>query len=275
MFAFLLGLSALMTASAAAFFSVYGLAQLYAGAKIPVIIMGIALEAGKLMGASFLYRRWKTLGLFFKTIFISMIAILMLITSLGIFGYLSSAYQTDNIVLKDNEQKIQLIESELSRLNVRKLQIDKQIAEMPATYVSAKQKLMQSFNDEYKSILNDTSRLNTEIMQLKSTSLQNEAKIGPIIFVAKAFGKDPDIAVVIFTLLLIFVFDPLALVLTIATNIIMNPEKIKNDTTNENNTDVGTDISSNTPEINTMLVQINDQLTQLNKQNELRSSLRK
>lgn len=269
MFAFLLGLSALMTASAAAFFSVYGLAQLYAGAKIPVIIMGVALEAGKLMGASFLYRKWHTLGLFFKSIFVTMIAVLMLITSLGIFGYLSSAYQIDNISLKDNHQKIELIESELIRLNDRKIQIDKQIAEMPATYVSAKQKLMQSFDIEYKSILADTTKLNSELMELKSVSITNEAKIGPIIFVAKAFDKDPDIAVVIFTLLLIFVFDPLALVLTIATNMVMNQKQpLPQDL---NDTKITAPVDTSTTEL---LGEIHNELMSMSKQNKLRSELR-
>lgn len=224
-FAFMLAITAIVIAGSAAFFSVYGLAQVYNAAMVPVIIMGAALEAGKLIAASFLYRNWNKIGLIFKSYLVAAVLMLMLITSMGIFGYLTAAYQKDTIPLKDRDQQISLYEDELTISQSRKEAMDVQISQMPATYVSAKQKLIATFQPEYEKLNPRINFLTTELQKLKQEKITVETKIGPIIFIAQALGKEPDIAVFWFTLIIILVFDPLAVALTIAANMTINDLK--------------------------------------------------
>jgi hypothetical protein len=104
-FILLLVFSTLAVAGSAAFFSVYGLAQIFSASFIPVVIMGGALEAGKLVAASYLYRYWKETSFILKTYLFIAIFTLMVITSLGIFGFLTAAYQTDSIGLKQQREQ--------------------------------------------------------------------------------------------------------------------------------------------------------------------------
>ena len=92
-FSKLVGLSALLIAGSDAFFSVFGLSKLFAGASLPVIIMAGSLEFGKLIAASFLYRYWNKINLLQKIYMTIATITLVLITSAGIFGFLSNAYQ--------------------------------------------------------------------------------------------------------------------------------------------------------------------------------------
>lgn len=215
----LLLLTTAAIATSAAFFSVYGMAHLFTGAFIPVVIMGASLEAGKLVAASFLYRYSKKIGLALKIYLASAILVLMLVTSMGIFGFLTAAYQKDTLPLAEMQQRVELYQSEYDQLVNRRDQIDKQIADVGPNYVRAKQRLSNQFADERKRIDDRIVELTPEIQKLKTEQINVEAKVGPIMFVAEVMGKDPNTAVFWFTILLISVFDPLAVALTIAANI--------------------------------------------------------
>lgn len=208
----------LAIAASAAFFSVFGLTSLFVGVFIPILIMGSALEAGKLIAASFLYRFWGKITFFIKAYLIASVLILMLITSVGIFGYLTAAYQRDTIPLKELTQRIETNQIELDRLTERKKEIDKQIAELPHNYVTARQNLMRTFKPELDALGPRIDELLEEISKDQSAKLATEAHVGPILFVAKVLDRDPDDAVFYFTLLIMIVFDPLAVALTLATN---------------------------------------------------------
>ena len=127
----LLILTTTFIAGAAAFFSVYGLAATFSGTFWSVVLMGSSLEAGKLIAASYLYRYWNKTNIWLKTYLMAGVATLMLLTSTGIFGYLSSGYQQDVLPLKQAEQQVQALEAEKVRLIQRKMQIDDQIASLP------------------------------------------------------------------------------------------------------------------------------------------------
>ena len=218
-FIVLLILTTFAIAASAAFFSVYGMAQLFTGAIIPVIIMGASLEAGKLVAASFLYRYSKKIGMALKAYLAAAILLLMLITSMGIFGFLTAAYQRDTLPLEEMQQRIELYQTEYDQLVARRDQIDKQVADVGPNYVRAKQRLSKEFAEERTRIDARIVELTPEIQKLKTEQINVEAKVGPIMFVAEIMGKDPNTAVFWFTILLISVFDPLAVALTIATNI--------------------------------------------------------
>jgi hypothetical protein len=221
----ILFLSTLSIAGTAAFFSVYGLAQLFQGMVTPVLIMGASLEAGKLVAASFLYRYWAKLGWVLRSYLVVAVLMLMVITSVGIFGMLSIGYQADTINLKQSETKVELLKQEQQRLSDRKAEIDKQIQLLPTNTIKGRQQLMKSFGPELKTINSRIPELTSQIQQLSTQLISTQAHTGPIVYIAKAFGKDIDDATKYIILLLIVVFDPLAVALTIGVNVALRIRK--------------------------------------------------
>jgi len=229
----LLILTTLSIAGSAAFFSIYGLAQIFTGAFMPVVIMATSLEAGKLVAASYVYRYWKDIAAWLKMYLIAAIIVIMAITSVGIFGFLSAAYQQDTLPLKQKEQKILLLDSEkvevlgLKQERIdRKKQIDADIASLPNNYVTGRQRLLKSYGPELDQLRIDvaeyTNRLKEitiEIQELKSETLEQRVHTGPIIFIARVFDADIDEATKWLIMVIIFAFDPLAVALTIGANI--------------------------------------------------------
>lgn len=224
-FIIVLMLTTFAIAASAAYFSVYGLAHLFTGALIPVIIMGSSLEAGKLVAASFLYRYSKKIGLAMKAYLAAAILVLMLITSMGIFGFLTAAYQSDTLPLAEMTQKIESLKEEKERTSERLTQIDKQIADVGPNYVRAKQRLVKEFAEERKTLDTRLAEITPELQQLEQQHVTVKAKVGPIMFIAEVMGKDPNTAVFWFVVILISVFDPLAVALTVATNIAIRIRK--------------------------------------------------
>lgn len=227
MFIALIILAATALAGVAGFFSIFGLAQIYAASAISVIVMGASLEFAKLVAASYLYRYWNKISLWLKSYLIVAVLTLMMITSMGIFGYLTAAYQQDSVPVTEVAQKIASDKTELDRLTTRKVQIDAQIEKIPNNMVSARTKLMKSFDAEYKTLNPNIDRLTKEISELQSKELTVKAKIGPIMYVAEALHQDPSMAIIWFTLLLVCVIDPLAVTLTIAANVAIADRKKK------------------------------------------------
>jgi hypothetical protein len=260
-FPFLVGLSALSLAGAAAFFSVTGLSKLFGGAKMEVIIMASALELAKLVTASFLHRYWKTLKWQIKTYLTVGVVTVMLITSAGIYGFLSNAYSTTSGKLQNIDAQVQMVDqkktiinSEITRLQENKnLKSDRvkslvnlraqQEARVDSLYnrrqtASAKRVELQieqasldiaatnieidTLNAKVQRKYGEISALDMEILNLKNNDVNGE--VGPLRYIAKLTGKDMDSVVNFFILLLIFVFDPLAVSLVIATNISIQRE---------------------------------------------------
>lgn len=228
-FILLLILTTTSIAGAAAFFSVYGLAHTFSGTFWSVVWMGGSLEAGKLIAASYAYRYWKQTPWVLKSFLIISIFVLMLLTSVGIFGYLSSGYQTDTLSFKQNEQQVLLLEKEEKELQSRKKEIDKQIAELPPNFVRGRRQLIDSFQSETGRINKRLPELTAEVQKLKSQQIQAEAHVGPIIYIAKVFDMPTDNATKWLIFLLIFVFDPLAVTLTICVNIALKLRKDEKD----------------------------------------------
>ncbi len=115
-FTSLVGLSALLVAGSAAFFSVFGLSKLFSGAQLSVIIMAGSLEFSKLVAASFLYQYWYSMSKVLKTYLSIGVAILVLITSAGIFGYLSNAYQGATVNFEKQSTALLYKEDRLDQL---------------------------------------------------------------------------------------------------------------------------------------------------------------
>lgn len=214
-FLILLFLTAFLLSSVAAYYSVLGLVQIFPGAFWPIVIMGSTLELAKLVTASWLYRNWSTVHWILKSYFTAAVLILMVITSMGIFGFLSSAHiktitssSVSTIQLTALEQRERLL---TQRMNFVMKQSER--AEGPTSQESRELRRLQK----------QLEQINTEKLPLKQAENAIMGEIGPIRYVAELLYDKSDAtfldkAVRIVIMMIIVVFDPLAILLLIAGN---------------------------------------------------------
>jgi len=217
-----LGIAALLIAGSAAFFSVFGLSKLFAGAALSVIIMAGSLEFGKLVTAAFLYRYWDKVNLFQKTYLMTAVLTLVLITSAGIFGYLSNAYQGATVTFEKQSNQLLAYEDRLEQLledkSFLKEELEVQVNDLPENYITAKRKLREDYNPRIQSVNDEILDVKGEIGDLKVSLVETGVDVGPAIYLARTFDTDVDSVVKFFIFILIFVIDPLAVMLVVAFN---------------------------------------------------------
>ena len=241
-------LSAISISIIAAGYSIIGLATLFAGAVIPIIMMGSALEVGKLVAASWLYHNWNSdVPRLLKAYLFSAIIILIFITSMGIFGFLSKAHLDQVKPTSSNNIKIELLDNQIksqqliiNRSQKTLDQLDKALeVYIEKEYVTRglkERKKQKPERDELnlaiKEASNEIAKLSEEKGMLSLEQNKIEAEVGPIKYVAELiYGENAqdnfDKAVRIVILILIFVFDPLAVLLLIAANISLRQWRMK------------------------------------------------
>ena len=222
LFPYLVAAAAGAVAISAAFFSVFGLSKLFAGAQMSVVIMAGSLEFAKLVTASFLYRYWNTVPTFLKNYLLVGTLILILITSAGIFGYLSNAYQGATTEFEKQSTVLMFKEDRLEQLNEDKIflkqELEDAIAELPDNYRTARKKLREEYQPKIDEINKATLDVKQEIGDLKGALVDTGIDVGPAIYLARVFNTEIDTVVKFFIFILIFVFDPLAVSLVIAAN---------------------------------------------------------
>ena len=216
------GLSALLIAGSAAFFSVFGLSKLFAGASLSVIIMAGSLEFGKIVGASFLYRYWNKIHTWLKIYMTVSVVTLVGITSAGIFGFLSNAYQGATINFEKQSTTLLYKEDRLDQLEEDKVylkeELEQSIASLPDNYITAKRKLREEYNPKVLQLNDEILKTKQEVGDLKVALVETGVDVGPAIYLARVFNTDIDTVVKFFIFILIFVFDPMAVSLVIAYN---------------------------------------------------------
>jgi hypothetical protein len=217
-------LTALALSGIAAFYSVIGLAQIFPGSFWPIIIMGSVLEAAKLVTVSWLYNNWKKTNLAMRSYFVIATILLMSITSMGIFGYLSRAHIESNVVVGANSVQLKTIETQERIANERLGYLLKRAVD-PATASRKLDRQIQETQAELK-------RLSDQKLPLLAEENKLAAEIGPIKYIAEILydKEDPgfiDKAVRVVIFIIIIVFDPLAILLLIAANMSLNSVKYK------------------------------------------------
>ena len=233
-------LSAISISVIAAGYSIVGLATLFAGAVVPIIAMGSALEVGKLVAASWLYHNWNSnVPKLLKTYLFIAIIVLIFITSLGIFGFLSKAHIDQVKPTSSNNIKIELLDKQINQQNLIIDRAEKSLNLLDkALEVYIDKEYVTRGLKERKKQEDERNDLNTAITEAsdKIANLTNkkaelelsqdkiEAEVGPIKYVAELiYGEQAqdnfDKSVRFVILILIFVFDPLAVLLLIAANI--------------------------------------------------------
>jgi len=228
-FKFYVGLSALLIAGSAAFFSVFGLSKLFAGAALSVVVMAGSLEFGKIVAASFLYRYWNSINRLLKIYMTTGVVTLVLITSAGIFGYLSNAYQGATIQFEKQTTTLFYKEDRLEQLEEDKIylkeELEQSIASLPENYITAKRKLREDYNPKVLAVNDEILKIKQEIGDLKVSLVETGVDVGPAIYLSRVFDTDIDTVVKFFIFILIFVFDPMAIALVIAYNRTLLDEK--------------------------------------------------
>ena len=252
-FPFIIAFSALSVSASAAFYSISGLSKLFAGASFEVIVMASSLEIAKLVIASLLYQYWNTINKALRTYLMVATVILILITSMGIYGFLSAAYQETANKAGNMDAQVSLVEvkrdnikEQLTVYTLEKENITKAIADLRAGLANN----IIRYKDKDGNIITSTStatrnalekqldqavtrqtdvnlkvdELNTQLFEYETqiveikTGSDLAGELGPLKFISGLTGIAMDKIINILLLVIIFVFDPLAISLVIAAN---------------------------------------------------------
>ena len=245
--AYLTLLTALAISGVAAYYSIIGLVAIFSASVIPIAVMGVVLETGKLVTAAWLYHYWKKVNKLLKTYLISAVLVLMFITSMGIFGFLSKAHIEQTTVQSDNTLQIESIDSQISRqqkdIERAELQLTllddalKKYVELGAVTKSINARKEQE--EERNALISTINDATNTIASLTKTKYElrtkeNEliAEVGPIKYIAElVYGNSEtntlEEAVRWVIIIIVFVFDPLAVLLLISANISLKEEMTK------------------------------------------------
>lgn len=262
---YLLFITALSLSAVAAYYSIMGLVAIFAAAAIPIFIMGSLLEASKLVVASWLYRTWKEIPILMKSYFTFALVVLMLLTSMGIFGYLSKAHLDQAIPSGDVQAKLALIDekikTEKENINAARkaiTQLDQQVDQTIARTTDAAGAdrsiaIRRGQQGERNKLLNEIGAAQTKIAKYQEERApiaaevrKVEAEVGPIKYIAALlYGDNPETdllekAVRWVIIMIVIVFDPLAVLMLVAANWQMRKDQesqsviIKKDSENNN-----------------------------------------
>lgn len=240
---YLLFAVALSLSAVAAYYAVMGLIAIFAAAVIPIAIMGSLLEAAKLVVASWLYRTWKEIPVLMKSYFIVALVVLMMLTSMGIFGFLSKAHLDQAIPTGDVQAKLALIDekikTEKENINAARKaisQLDSQVDQTIARTEDSKGAersiaIRRGQQAERTKLLNEIGSAQTKISKLQeerapiaSEVRKVEAEVGPIKYIAALiYGDNPEEDVLEKSvrwviIMIVLVFDPLAVLMLVAAN---------------------------------------------------------
>jgi hypothetical protein len=239
----LVGLSAIIVAGCAAYFSVTGLGVLFAGASTSVIVMASSLELAKLVAATYLKQEWNNIKGFNKWYLTLSVGLLMLITSAGIFGYLSNAFQAQSLQLQQVDREIEVHQTKIDQNTAQITQLSTQITEFNENQgkildngtvnsrlirsIDARDKEISKINDKISNLQAENSIETEKINEIKIANLDLEKEVGGFRFVAEAFGIELKNVVKFFIFLIVIVFDPLAVALIIAFNGLISNKKLQ------------------------------------------------
>lgn len=232
------------------YFSVIGLATIFSGAFWSVIVMATTLEVSKVVAASWIYRCWSIAPILIRTYMVSAVVVLVMITSMGIFGYLSKAHIDQTIQTGgNNELQLEQLERQISRQNAIIRDSETVLAQLDAAVETLQEydrirgpdgaiAVRQNQAEERQSLNATIDRAYIHIEELQATALplqrqvlELQAEIGPLKYIAELiYGEDKaadyfDTAVRWIIMVLVSVFDPLAIVMILAGNVGLNQRK--------------------------------------------------
>ena len=237
--------TALAISAVAAYYSIIGLIAIFSAAVIPIAVMGVVLELGKLVTASWLYHYWKRVPTLLKTYLISAVVVLMFITSMGIFGFLSKAHIEQTTITSDKSLEISSVQSEIERHKKDIFRAEQSLQLLDNALIkytdlgavtkglNARKEQEVERNELNQSIQSATDKIATlteKQFVLKKEQLQIQSEVGPIRYIAELiYGNSTqsvlEDAVRWVIIIIVFVFDPLAVLLLISANITLKEEQ--------------------------------------------------
>ena len=240
-------ITALAISAVAAYYSIIGLIAIFSSAVIPIAVMGVVLETGKLVTAAWVYHHWKRTPVLLKTYLISAVVVLMFITSMGIFGFLSKAHIEQTTVNSDNTLQIELIDTKIQRERdtIKRaentlLQLDSALEKYVELGAVTKGLNARKEQEAERNELNTTIDESTDAIatltqkksELNADRIAIEAEVGPIKYISELiYGESTkgvlEDAVRGVILIIVFVFDPLAVLLLVAANQSLVQEQVK------------------------------------------------
>jgi hypothetical protein len=240
-------LSGLSISAVAIYYSVAGLVSIFAAAAVPIIVMGVVLEVGKLVATVWLKQNWMVAPRFLKSYLLIAITVLMLITSMGIFGYLSKAHLDQAVPTGDVADKVALIDEKIKTerdnieaarkaLEQMNAQVDQRLsrsddekgAERAVQIRRAQARERQQLQNDIAGAQKKIAQLNEERAPIAKELRKVEAEVGPIKYIAALiYGDNPDgdlleRAVRWVIIIIVLVFDPLAIILLLASQYSFN-----------------------------------------------------
>lgn len=220
LFAYLVLFSSLVIEGIGTYVSVVGLSSLFAS-NLVIIALAMSLDLGKIVCVSFLWRHWSNINFIMRSYMLAATVVLIIITSAGAFGFLSQQFQ--NAIANTNESGVMItaLTEEQGRLQLRKQEIDAQIAKLPDNSVRGRTLLIKQFAPEVNRINDRLVSIDEELPKLKIETIKKNVEVGPIIYIAEAFDTTPERAVKWVIMVIIFVFDPLAIALLLAGNYLL------------------------------------------------------
>lgn len=244
----LVAIAAIMIAGSAAYFSVTGLGVLFSGAAIAVMVMAGSLEFAKLVTATYLKQEWYNIKGLNKWYLTSAVVILMIITSAGIFGYLSNAFQQQNLKLEQVQREVDVWNSKIKITNDQILTLQGQQKDLSTTQntlitkgnvnsrlirsADNRDKQSTKISNKINSLQDSIVSFNAQVNNVKNNNIAIEREVGGFRFVAESFNVPLNSVVKFFIILIVIVFDPLAVALVISFNQLVIGVKRKEDVEN-------------------------------------------
>jgi hypothetical protein len=233
-------LTALLMEGIGSYMSVVGWNSILLGDFV-IIALFIVLDLAKIISVSFVYQTWNVINKTLRSYFVFAVVFLMLLTSAGSFGYLSSSFQTavqpnkQNIIqLEASKTEREQLMQEKKQLTDSKIKIENQIAKLPDENVAGRTRLIANFKEETRNINTKVNKIDSRLEQLNKTvvetstkQIEKDAHIGPIVYIANTFNIPLETVVTYAILSIIFVFDPLAIALILAGNFLIASRKKK------------------------------------------------
>ena len=227
---FLLAIAALLVSVTGAFFSVTGLVALFSGAGVSVAVMAGSLEFSKFVVVGFVYRFWGHIHRPLRAYLVFSVAVLMFITSLGIYGYLSNAYGVASVEVHSHLLAIESLEKENQRIQGQMADLRAFIDQIPRSRISKKFEFQREYEPKLQELRAASEAILKRIDEKKLDFLHLQTHVGPVVYLSKAFGLDVDDVVKYLILIFVSVFDPLAVSLVFCLNLLIRlREKYRGD----------------------------------------------
>jgi len=212
-------ITALAIAVGAALFTILGFRELFEP-SIKITYMAASIEVGKVVAVSVLYQFREILNWMWKGTLLILILIAMAVTSMGVYGYLSSSYQKDILSVSQNDARLGLLDERKTVLENRVADIDAQIAAVPDTHGTNRRKLIATYDADRDIASEKIAALDDEKLKLTLERIDKETEFGAVLLLSKSIeGLDSTKAMMYFILAVIFIFDPMAIALTYAANV--------------------------------------------------------